>query len=216
MPQFTCFGNIVLKQAHMPRIVDHAQRRAELTAAVWSLIRERGLAGVTIRNLSQRSGWSSGAIRHYLPNREAMLNFAAGQIGEQAWQRVQSVPATPDPFQDFLNRLAVTLPLDEEGRVWLEVWLAFVGAAVSDQDFADAQGVLYRDLNAIFVRALEDFARGGWLPAHTPQAAATEIHALLDGLSVHLLLRQITPQQARTTLEAALSRLLSNPAPGAD
>lgn len=199
----------------MPRIVDHDQRRAELTAAVWSLIREQGLAGVTIRNLSQRSGWSSGAIRHYLPNREAILGFAAGQIGERAWERVQSVPASDDAFQDFLNRLEVTLPLDEEGRVWLEVWLAFVGAAVSDQDFADAQGVLYRDLNAIFVGAFEQFARHGWLPAHTPQAAATEVHALLDGLSVHLLLHQINPAQARTTLEAALSRMLVQPEPSA-
>ncbi|MDV6373734.1 TetR/AcrR family transcriptional regulator [Deinococcus arenicola] len=194
----------------MPRIVDHDQRRAELTQAVWSLIREQGLAGVTIRNLSGRSGWSSGAIRHYLPNREAILNFAAGQIGERAWQRLQAIPVSGDPFQDFLNRLEVTLPLEEEGRVWLEVWLAFVGAAVSDQDFADAQGVLYRDLNGIFVEAFGTFAQGGWLPAHTPQAAATEIHALLDGLSVHLLLHQITPEQARVTLQAALSRMLVN------
>ena len=79
-------------------------------------------------------------------------------------------------------------------------------------DLAQAQGVLYRDLNTVFVEAFEEFARHGWLPAHTPQAAATEIHALLDGLSVHLLLRQITPQGARATLEAALSRMLVNPA----
>ncbi|OLV17957.1 TetR/AcrR family transcriptional regulator [Deinococcus marmoris] len=195
----------------MPRIVDHDQRRAELTEAVWSLIREQGLAGVTIRNLSERSGWSSGAIRHYLPNREAILNFAAQQIGERAWQRLQAIPTSDDLFQDFLNRLEVTLPLDEEGRVWLEVWLAFVGAAVSDQDFADAQGVLYRDLNAVFVEAFSGFAQRGWLPASDPQAAATEIHALLDGLSVHLLLHQITPQQARTTLQVALSRMLIDP-----
>lgn len=196
----------------MPRIVDHDQRRAELTEAVWSLIREQGLAGVTIRNLSQRSGWSSGAIRHYLPNREAILGFAAGQIGERARQRIHAVPVTGDQFQDFLNCLEVTLPLDEEGRVWLEVWLAFVGAAVSDQDFADAEGVLYRDLNAVFVEALEQFARRGWLPTHTPGAAATEIHALLDGLSVHLLLHQITREQARATLRAAVSRMVVGPA----
>ncbi len=135
---------------------------AELTAAVWGLIREQRLAGVTIRNLSQRSGWSSGAIRHSLPNRGAILNFAAAQIGEQACQRVQSAPASPDPFQNFLNCLEITLPLDEEGRVGL----AFVGGAVSDQDFADAQGALYRDMNVMFVGAFEEFARQGWLP-HT-------------------------------------------------
>ncbi len=197
----------------MPRIVDHDQRRAELAQAVWSLIREHGLAGVTIRNLSERSGWSSGAIRHYLPRREAILNFAAQQISEQAGRRLRERAPHPDPFQDFLARLELALPLDADSRLWLEVWLAFVGAAVSDPNFADAQGLLYRDLNAYFQEVFAEFARHGWLPAHTPQQAATEVHALLDGLSVHLLLSQITPDQARETLQAALARVLV--APGA-
>ena len=66
----------------MPRIVDHDQRRQELVRHVWALIRREGVDGVTIRNLSEQSGWSSGAIRHYLPNREAILNFAAGQVSD--------------------------------------------------------------------------------------------------------------------------------------
>lgn len=192
----------------VPRIVDHDQRRAELAEAVWSLIRQKGLAGVTIRHLSEQSGWSSGAIRHYLPNREAILNFAAQQVNERAEQRIRSLPLGEDYRQNFLNMLHVTLPLDDETRIWMEVWLAFVGAAVSDQTFADTQGLLYANLDELFIGIFGDFQQRGWLPEHTPAEAATELHALLDGLSVHLLLRQITPEQAKQTLEKAVDHLL--------
>jgi len=197
----------------VPRIVDHDQRREELTIAVWHLIRTQGIAGVTIRNLSKETGWSSGAIRHYLPNRQRMLDFAAQQVNERAEARIRAIPLTSDHRQYLLDLLQVTLPLDDETRVWMEVWLAFVGAAVSNTSFADTQGLLYRNLNTFFVSMFESFQEKGWLPSHAPAQAATELHALLDGLSVHLLLRQITSEQANRTLEAAVDRLLVKPEP---
>ena len=51
-------------------MVDHERRRAELIDVVWQLIVEDGLPGITIRRVAERSGWSSGAVRHYLPTRE--------------------------------------------------------------------------------------------------------------------------------------------------
>lgn len=200
-----CYNRVV------PRIVDHDQRRSELTDAVWSLIREQGIAGVTIRSVSARSGWSSGAIRHYLPNREAILNFAAQQVNARAEGRIRALPRSPDERQNVLDLLTLMLPLDEEGRVWMEVWLAFVGAAVSDQQYADTQGLLYRNLNGLFRQIFSDLHAQGWLPRHTPIQAATELHAVLDGLSVHLLLRQIMPEQATAALSVTLDRLLSPP-----
>lgn len=195
----------------MPRVVDHDQRRQELAQAVWALIRRRGLAGVTIRSLSQESGWSSGAIRHYLPNRESILNFAAEQINVQAEQELRALVAGPDPRQNLLELLTHLMPVDEDSRLTMEVWLAFVGAAVSEQHFADTQGIMYRNLSELFRKILGDYAARGWLSGRDSVEAATELHALLDGLSVHLLLRVITPEQARATLEAALGRLLTVP-----
>ncbi len=48
----------------MPRVVDHRQRRDELVDAVWQLIVDDGLPGITIRRVAERSGSSSGAVRH--------------------------------------------------------------------------------------------------------------------------------------------------------
>lgn len=195
----------------MPRVVDHDQRRAELAAVVWSLIRERGLEGVTLRQITEKSGWSSGGVRHYLPNREAILTFAAQHLNERVEAHVCSMPFTSDLRRNLLDLLHLLLPLDEETRLWTEVWLAYLGAAVSDRAYADTQGILYGGLHEALSGIFEDFSRLGWLPAHTPAEAATQIHALLDGLSVHLLMGRLTPQQAKTTLERAADSLLVPP-----
>ena len=199
----------------MPRIVNHDERRAELAEAVWALIRERGLAGVTLRHLSEKSGWSSGAIRHYLPNREAILNFAAGQVSERVERRLRALPLTADPRQNVLRLLRALLPLDEDSRRWTEVWLAFLGAAMTDPALAEAQGILYRDLNTVFKEVFGELKGLGLLPQHTPAQAATAAQGLLDGLCLHVLLGYVTPQEAEDTLERLVGGwLLPVSAPG--
>lgn len=194
----------------MPRIVNHDTRREELTQHVWQLIRKQGLSGVTIRNLSQESGWSSGAIRHYLPTREQLLTFAAEQLDKQAEKRLRHLPYTGNPLQDFQQLLHNLLPLDDETRTWMEVWLAFTGAAISEQTYADTQGIVYNNVHQLLREILTNFQAKGWQV--DPEQGSTELHALLDGLSIHLLLRQITPEQAREALEVALGRVLVEPA----
>ena len=193
----------------MPRIVNHEERRAELAKHVWILIRKQGIAGVTIRNLSAQSGWSSGAIRHYLPTREQILSFAAEQLNTQAEQRLRNLPYTGQPLQDFQQLLHNLLPLDEETRTWMEVWLAFLSAAVREESYADTGGIVYANVKALLHEILTDFQNNGWQV--NPEQTSTELHALLDGLSIHLLLRQITPEQAQETLKNALERLLQAP-----
>lgn len=195
----------------MPRIVNHDLRREELAQHVWELIRREGIGGVTIRNLAQQSGWSSGAIRHYLPDRESILAFAAEQLNTRAEQRGYALPLTGYPFTDFQQLLHLFLPLDDETRLWMEVWLAYLSAAVREESYADTHGILFKNISAVLRQFLTEFARYGWLPHHTPEQAATELHALVDGLSIHLLLKQITPEQARDTLDAALERMLVEP-----
>lgn len=195
----------------MPRVVDHEQRREELTQHVWTLIRQYGLDGVTIRNLSQQSGWSSGAIRHYLPNHESILTFAAEQVGVQAEKRLRAVDTSGTPLEAFERFLLAFLPLDDDSYLLMEVWLAFAAAAVRRENYADTHGILYRDLNQVIGEILRDFATKGWLSGKTPEQAAITLQALLDGLSLHLLLRQISPEQAQATVREALATLLQEP-----
>ncbi|WP_161881185.1 TetR/AcrR family transcriptional regulator [Deinococcus alpinitundrae] len=196
----------------MPRIVDHDQRRRELAATVWALVREHGVEGVNLRLITEHSGWSSGAIRHYLPHREAILAFAAQHMAERVGARLLNLPRTGDPLSDFLKLVREVLPLDDERRAEAQVWLAFVALSLSDPGLADTQGVAYQALNETFRQIFEAFSTLGWPAQHPPEAAAREVQALIDGLTIHLLLEQITPGDAWATLETRIRQLIQAPA----
>lgn len=192
----------------MPRIVDHEERRRELAAHAWALIREDGLQGVTIRALAERSGWSSGAVRHYLPTREAIMTFAAQQI--VAWTRdyIQSLPFTGEPVDDFRMALLGTLPLTDDTRAVLEIWLAFAGEAVRG-DAAAQQALLYDHLDEFLLSALGQLADAGYLQPDDAEPAARELHALLDGIAVHVLLGKVEPVAAEAAVDRWLERTLT-------
>lgn len=192
----------------MPRIVDHQQRRRELTRAVWLLMREEGIEAVTIRAVADRSGWSSGAVRHYLPTRDAILTFAAEQIRVDVERHLNARPLTSDAVLDLRSLLLCMLPLTAQGRFMLEVWLAFVGSAVTGQTPGES-ALVYDLLHEMITRSLDDVQRSGRMSIGHPVALAIELHALLDGLAVHLLLEEITPQAAEAAIDSWLARLIS-------
>ncbi len=178
-------------------------------AAVWQLIVDDGLPGITIRRIAERSGWSSGAVRHYLPNREAILDAAAQRVGEVIEQRLRAVPPSVQPREAITAVLEAVLPTDEVMVLASRVWLAFVGQAASDPSMADAQGIIYRDLNALLVELLDWAVTQGLLAEGGSAAAARDLQALVDGLTVHILLGQVGVGQARATLQAAVGRLVT-------
>ncbi len=189
-------------------MVDHERRRAELIDVVWQLIVEDGLPGITIRRVAERSGWSSGAVRHYLPTREAMLDAAAAQVGAAIEQRVRAVPIDSTPRQALVGVLAAVLPDDERMRQASRVWLAFVGQSASDRDLAERQGIVYSDLNELLVRLLDWAGTEGRAVAAGPVASATQLQALVDGLTVHVLLDQVSVESARQVLQNAVDAVL--------
>lgn len=188
----------------MPKHVDHDARRDELAQAVWELISHDGVGGVTIRRLAAQSGWSSGAIRHYLPTREAILNFAAERLASGTADAIRGMPRTGDPRADFRAALLLTMPFDEESRRWCRAWLAFTSAAVTDPTLAGVQAAAYGDLRAWIEQALT----GLGVEAARAPAAAAELHGLVDGLVVHMLLGATPAGDATRAVDAALDRLL--------
>lgn len=202
----------------MPRTVDHEQRRDELVDAAWGLILDDGLAGVTIRRLAERSGWSSGAVRHYLPTRESIVDAAGARVSTVIGDRVEAALAAARPGGDWtlvsaraavVDILLAVLPTDQVSRRASAVWLAFVGQAASDASLAQAQGVVYNDLHEALVDVLTDLTRSTFarVPSGADEAAA-ELMAVVDGLTIHLLLGRVSVERARRVVAAVVGRLI--------
>ena len=120
-------------------------RRAELAAAVWRLVSSEGLDALTVRRVAAEAGWSTGALVHYFPDKEALVLFAFRTVADRVGRRVVGRPRTRRDPLELARRCSVEgLPLDAERRAEMRVWFAFLGLALTRPALAKAQRVAYR------------------------------------------------------------------------
>jgi AcrR family transcriptional regulator len=67
----------------MPKIVDHDQYRKELLTKSFDLFAEKGYATVTMRQIAQALGVSTGTLYHYFPSKEALFEQLMDELTER-------------------------------------------------------------------------------------------------------------------------------------
>jgi len=216
----------VCYKSHVPKIVDHDARRAEIAAAVGRVVLAEGTAAATVRRVAAEAGWSPGAVRHYFPDQAALLRLVIARAYEQVPARVEThlrawfedTAVRADPLGAAQRLMEEVLPLDEQRLLEMHVWLATMDAARLDPALERARGDAYagmRQLGRIatsWVRGRElepDLGRLLTHPLADPddeQAAAT-LHALVDGLAVESFFYPGPVDEVRTrqTLRAHLA-----------
>jgi AcrR family transcriptional regulator len=200
----------------MPRQVDHVSRRRLIAEAVCHLADERGLEGVTLRDVADRAHVSMGAVQRCFRTKEEMLVFALGHISERISERVQArlVRSSAQSASTALGHAATEISLlREEHRAEARVWLAFVAQAAVSEALARTLKANYAVLQEAFTRliseAREDADRAVPLD---PLREARTLLALADGLTTHVLIGHLTPQEAHDVLHAHLASLWEQPA----
>jgi AcrR family transcriptional regulator len=191
----------------MPRFVDPDRRRAALAEAVWTVIRRDGLQRASVRNVAREAGLSMGSLRHYFASQSELLCFAMGLVGDRAAARVAALAPAADPRRAAERLLHELVPLDDERRAESEVWLAFTGHALVDPAQRAIHQRIHDQLNGACARAITILADAGLTAddLDLPLEAA-RLHALLDGLAVHAVMRPDQLPPARVT--AVISRHL--------
>lgn len=67
----------------MPKIVDHDRYRKELLRKSFDLFAEKGYAAITMRQIAQGLGVSTGTLYHYFPSKEALFEQLLEALAEQ-------------------------------------------------------------------------------------------------------------------------------------
>src|SRR5262249_15903198 len=121
----------------MPRVVDHDERRAQLTEATAREIARVGLENVRLRDIARDAGWTTGVVSHYFPAKPGLLLATFRSRTELARRRfAEAVAAGASPLDATVSTV---LPLNDEQRLTWQVWLAFWGAAVGDDELTAEQ-----------------------------------------------------------------------------
>lgn len=67
----------------MPKIVNHDQYRKQLLSKCFDLFAEKGYSSITMRQIAQDLGISTGTLYHYFPSKKALFEQLVEEISQQ-------------------------------------------------------------------------------------------------------------------------------------
>ncbi|RKT55101.1 TetR/AcrR family transcriptional regulator [Saccharothrix australiensis] len=192
----------------MARTIDveqHERHKADIAGAVWRLVARAGLEAVSLREVAAEAGVSVGRVQHYFRSKDALLLFglrlARDRMTARIGQRVGGLAGTPeDTLRATLDEL---LGDDPDTRQAVRVWVAFLGRALDDPEFAE---LLYADDIDLRARTAE-VVRGVRADLDAEREAHL-IRALANGLAAELACGRTSSECARAVVHHHLDRVL--------
>ncbi|PPK94624.1 AcrR family transcriptional regulator [Kineococcus xinjiangensis] len=177
-----------------------------LLDALVAIVADRGLEGVSIRQVADRAGVSIGAVQHHFPTKNALLLAAMEHVSTRFRAELQQrLSAAPSPG-GALRILALLLAgADGAPRASTVVWLSFAAHAAVDEQVAE----VHRREWASLERFLADLVAAGAPHRTDPAGDAAALLALLDGLAVAVALepQRMPPARAERLVDAWLAGL---------
>ncbi|UAL30858.1 TetR/AcrR family transcriptional regulator [Nocardioides rotundus] len=188
----------------MPKIVDHEERRAELVDAVLRVIERDGVSAVSVRAVAAEAGRSPGSLRHYFSSQAELIAFTMAALASRVAERVRRKGRSGATALDLLSEL---LPLDADRVAEFEVWLELTTLSRTEPDLAPLVAEAHEGIDSVCRWAVHLTAPD--LSDARRRALVAELHALLDGLALHLSLApdRMDARRARGVIRAWLSRV---------
>lgn len=121
----------------MPKIVDHEQRREEVTIAAARIVIGEGRHALTARRVAATTGWSTTVVSHYFDDMADLFYETYSFATARSRRRVErALAADPGNIEGLIEAV---LPLDQERRDDWKIWFAFWSEALTNPTYADEQ-----------------------------------------------------------------------------
>lgn len=171
----------------MPRTLDAAARDRAVIEAAWQVIAREGITALSVRRVAAQAGLAPSSLRYTFPTQAAVREKALTAVAQRLTARVRALPADLAGPARARAALLELLPLDAQRRLEMEVFLALGIAAMADASLLP----IWHEADAV-VRGIcaEAVAATGAPPSPVTVA---RLHALIDGLAFHLLVREHRP-----------------------
>lgn len=176
-------------------------------------IAENGLATLTMSALAERLGTSGGHILYYFGSKDRLLlealRWSEERLAVERRALLGRRVTASRKLALFLELYLPQGPRDPRWTLWIELW----ARTASNEPLKAAQEEIdegwQRDLEALLAKGVE---QGRFAPVDVP-ARASELLALLDGLSTRVVLGQRGADRARALERARSAAALLVPAP---
>jgi len=183
------------------------QRRKELLGVVYELISEHGIDAVTMRQIADAAGISTGTINYHFKNRHNLVILALEAAYElpEDWRSYEGSPLAQ------LRRLASGYIFRSPRERFWHFWINYTANSSRDEEMRRHQNDRYEKQRKFWAELLKaGIAAGEVDPDIDPQNTADDL--LLTGHA--LVIRQIqsptpaTREMARSLLEAKISDIV--------
>jgi len=197
----------------MPKIVDHEQRKAEITQVVLKSIAKNGLANTTIRGVARAGGFSSGTLAHYFNDKDDLINFAFAEVASNAHKRIEEKAQRCSSAFEKLKVVISELTPSPEGDTDSRISLAFWAAVGHDDRLVRKFHEVYDALRAYIRTFVREGVKAGEFAASGDLEEDVDlIVAITDGLLISVLLDPQRFDVARRgkLIDASLTRFLAS------
>lgn len=184
---------------------DAVETREGILRAAIRLIGEHGIDGMTMRQVAQASGLSTGTINYHFTNKRGLILAALDAAPPPPGGDGEEHPA--DALRGLLRGFILD---DDDRRAWWRFWIEVTAQAARDPSLRDRQ----RARVLTQVQAVEDLVTravsGGRLRADLDASSVSEpLLALAYGLALQQILSPdaATIRRASDALEGSLREL---------
>lgn len=193
----------------MPKKVDHQQRRAEIADTTWRLIAERGIDATTMRAITDALGMANGALKHYFPDKNALVKTAFVRVFDNTNTRIQRRLAGLTGLAALRVFCQEVMPAEDvtelEARVVLPFWQRALADAQLEEVWVEAMAQWRQQLRRLLAEGREE---GTIRTPITDDALVEQLLAMLNGAQVLAVLGP--DETTRETQQAMISTYLDS------
>ncbi len=180
-------------------------RREEMLAATTDLLDRIGLAAIRVSDVARALGVSPGLVFYHFGNKDALVAEAFGYAVDQDLHRLdQAVARGTDPVDRLRRVLRLYGPTGSATgwRLWIDAW----ALAQREPRIRAVLRRMDRRWCAVLRGVVEQGVAEEAFECADPDAMVIRISALLDGLSVALLVyRSVSRRQLREWVAGAVA-----------
>lgn len=195
----------------MPKKVDHKERREAFLRAAYRVIKKDGFAGVTVRSVAKETGFTTGALVHYVDSMDQLLVEASEYSAREVRDKMLAAEALEDPLISLREVLYLALPSDEDKRGNWNYFLGFWERSVYNAAVRKVTHLRYTEWLKRTARLIRRAQQAGDIPAGLDvKEASRACVALIDGIAIQVLRsgQPLSPREQRAVIDDWIDRWL--------
>lgn len=190
---------------HVPRIVDHDERRRQIAEALLTVAARDGHDSVSSRAVAKELGIATGSLWHYFEGFDDVVRAAAAEVTRRTDERIAVATEGLRGLRRLDALMREVLPIDDRTRTEAHVVVGFWGRLASLASTPDAAAPTLATWQDSIRAALDEAVRDGELRADTPQDT---VMRLLRSITYGQQVVEVTEPQPAAAHLAVLDGIL--------